>query len=1708
MSSVPTSRPVHPCVTSLTKSGPRGVETAAWAYWRQPRSGGPPDLITASGSTLQVYQVQPTTSTSTASLQLVWKDTIHFCGEILQIIVLSSPDANVTDSLLLVIKKSPPQWTVISYTPWSPGATAHGLQTDVLVDWSMLPHETVSIESDPVVASCTTRPGHVEVVGTVGTRCVGVSFAFKHGHWQASQPTVIHNGYVVDVCFLTGTRESVVCLLQSDLSDSWSVLAISIQLEIGRTAVIWAINVADDALQLLAHAQAWTCSVIGVNCITRIANGRIQATTAVNGWARNAQVNYKYPLAMSLDGSQWTWLSDRVAMVVLRQGQVYLWQAVERNTSIGDEPVTDWALWPTGQTLGSIGSISTLLSLPVSSSKDKTWYPLVKAGLIKEQSKLSFGLVLAGSRLGDSILMMYALELTSIVNFGKDKSIDPVKSECNLPRPEISDEYERMLQEEEDALYDISGDVVSASSEDDDSGGYNQSLYGRPSKRPKQSEHTVLRALLPIDVLTNLGPLGPETEGPIAPSPDLSDLVDSSNANWMNTQQPRLGATAHVYPCGFGSSGGLALMTVPGRDDRCILAEEDCLNVDAIFSLPLNGLILLSMSGKGVRVMRPRASTDGGPVDAFEEVDAGEWCSDENVEGDVSCAYDVFCCKLLTAVEWDDGKFSLLISMAGESALIYQLVTMEAMDDALKIAAQFTIDSDGSDLVRVTPPIIHSTDDGNDTFSLVCLWSSGSATLIKCTPVEVIHKAFFLDDTEIKDEMEVEDELQEDREIRLFYQSKRIVSVDLFKAPSTLFDNSNSSSNNNNHSAEALISTSEEVGNNAAVNIVRSDSFDEDDAELYGTRSNITQPTYMMLNDDLDSQGTGDDAVYMAICRQNGTLEIYHTDSLAECDNTPRWATRGINSGDNILHFCSSSTTATAAVTVKQSRTSKICAQELCVFTCGASKGKLFGSLALCLATVTSDGDLRLYKCEKSHNQQHPVYFERIPAHILTRASQEQTRHRTKLTRRGIVSNTKSGAQDVFSPNKLHRFTDITGQDGLFATLPCPVWVVAEKGKPTWLHHRTRHAAPVGGKTQPITGFCSSIQLGAGTTVGSAGFMTLHERVGRVGSQRLTLFSGLTHPSSSLSFPPTGILPGGGIRAEKICLGVTVRRIQFIDDPEISTANHPLYAVLVSRELETDQSELNDDGLTDEERRLAKEEKEAERIKRQVEADLGGFDVESEWVEEIHREDAFLVDTKLGGAPPLLRQQYSLWIVDSGQNWAVVDTMDLEEDEHGLTLQVMPLSDFPQEPSSSSEEDLDMDLDSQTYIAVGTGVVDHNGEDVTSRGRALLFDVKRVASANRLIASQVAELSLVYVKEIFHGPVTSLTCVSTEGRHRLVIGAGADGMYTWFSGVSVFVAVAVAVAVVVVVVADAFFFLLPCRPSYSLMHARSHPNIHHIKCFTFTVNVEQWGNGKLTQVGFYRATMQILDIKYFKHFLLLSDAYDSLYFLIWRESDKSLTLLAKDYDPIPVVATGIMRRGPNATFLCHDDRHNLQFFQYSPGEALARGGNRLICRADYHLGTRTIGMSSMYCRSSLVAHSATLPSTLSALKQQDPFWGRLDDDQRTNVYFGTTDGTIVTTIPLSEPVYWRLTALQSVMANAWPSPGGLNVRAWRLYRRCPRRGGCRSHDRKKGVIDGDLIQEFIDMSVTEQEDLASAIGSTVSLVLDNLLELQCGSAIL
>ena len=118
------------------------------------------------------------------------------------------------------------------------------------------------------------------------------------------------------------------------------------------------------------------------------------------------------------------------------------------------------------------------------------------------------------------------------------------------------------------------------------------------------------------------------------------------------------------------------------------------------------------------------------------------------------------------------------------------------------------------------------------------------------------------------------------------------------------------------------------------------------------------------------------------------------------------------------------------------------------------------------------------------------------------------------------------------------------------------------------------------------------------------------------------------------------------------------------------------------------------------------------------------------------------------------------------------------------------------------------------FIGVGTSTISSDGEDLASKGKIILFQVKK--SKKRALSKEKKipqlQLTLKSEKDMALGPVTSLSSLKSEDKYRMVVGAGAE------------------------------------------------------------VTVEQWGNGKLTQVGFYHAHMQVQEIVLFKTFFLLSDA--------------------------------------------------------------------------------------------------------------------------------------------------------------------------------------------------------------------------------------------
>ena len=75
--------------------------------------------------------------------------------------------------------------------------------------------------------------------------------------------------------------------------------------------------------------------------------------------------------------------------------------------------------------------------------------------------------------------------------------------------------------------------------------------------------------------------------------------------------------------------------------------------------------------------------------------------------------------------------------------------------------------------------------------------------------------------------------------------------------------------------------------------------------------------------------------------------------------------------------------------------------------------------------------------------------------------------------------------------------------------------------------------------------------------------------------------------------------------------------------------------------------------------------------------------------------------------------------------------------------------------------------------------------------------------------------------------------------------------------------------------------------------------------------IENLKAGELKQIGFFHANMHVLSITIIKNFILVVDAYDRMSFLVWSDVGKSLTLLGKDYDP-KIVYAAVSERSERA----------------------------------------------------------------------------------------------------------------------------------------------------------------------------------------------------
>ena len=160
--------------------------------------------------------------------------------------------------------------------------------------------------------------------------------------------------------------------------------------------------------------------------------------------------------------------------------------------------------------------------------------------------------------------------------------------------------------------------------------------------------------------------------------------------------------------------------------------------------------------------------------------------------------------------------------------------------------------------------------------------------------------------------------------------------------------------------------------------------------------------------------------------------------------------------------------------------------------------------------------------------------------------------------------------------------------------------------------------------------------------------------------------------------------------------------------------------------------------------------------------------------------------------------------------------------------------------------------------------------------------------------------------------------------------------------------------------------------------------------------------------------------------------------------------------------------------------------QYDPSAIEARGGNKLLRRADIHLGYRVSFLAE--CRAQPVTRGRQSASV----------------QQKRVLVFGTLEGGVGLFAPMEERMYRRLSALQAVMINALPHDCALNPRSFRLMEQ----PSTAVEERRKNFLDGQLLWRYVGLDARIQEELAGAIGTSRSVILDNLLEIDIMSAVI
>jgi cleavage and polyadenylation specificity factor subunit 1 len=228
----------------------------------------------------------------------------------------------------------------------------------------------------------------------------------------------------------------------------------------------------------------------------------------------------------------------------------------------------------------------------------------------------------------------------------------------------------------------------------------------------------------------------------------------------------------------------------------------------------------------------------------------------------------------------------------------------------------------------------------------------------------------------------------------------------------------------------------------------------------------------------------------------------------------------------------------------------------------------------------------------------------------------------------------------------------------------------------------------------------------------------------------------------------------------------------------------------------------------------------------------------------------------------------------------------------------------------------------------------------------------------------------------------------------------------------------------------------------------------------------------LTAKAFWDCDYYVTSISAVKNFLVFGDILTSVNLLVYDHMLQQLVLLGRDTISGEAAAAEFMIDGDQLGVIRFDAIGNMQLLEYDPRVQRSYTEKRLLRRGDFRVGVPV--------RAALRLRANTTPK----------------EYLKSVTVAADVHGGLHAFLPLDETVFRRFYALFMQMCYSLPHMGALNPIQFRQFQPAGIPGS--SGQRKKNVVDADLLLRFVSLDTVSQFRLAKSIGTTREVLVSNI----------